>query len=78
MPSIDVVLNMTQDECLAHYEGRFSKVRARSLDGRWVAFPAAAIRRVVGREGVQGVYRLTFSDDARLISIVPLPGRGTP
>ncbi|MFG6665683.1 DUF2835 family protein [Halomonas sp. HNIBRBA4712] len=69
MPSIDVILNLTPRECLAHYEGRYDSVRAKSVDGRWVAFPAEALRRVVDRSGVHGVYRLTFTDQGRFRAI---------
>ncbi|ASK20794.1 MAG: DUF2835 family protein [Vreelandella alkaliphila] len=72
MPIIDVVIHLSKSECLAHYEGRYSNVRARSVDGRWVIFPAEALRRVVGQEGVHGVYRLEFSDQSRFINIQPL------
>lgn len=75
MPSIDVVINLTYDECLAHYEGRIAHVRTRSLDGRWVIFPAEAIRRVVSRDGVHGTYRLSFSDNGRFTSITLLTKR---
>jgi len=75
MPTIDVVINLTYDECLAHYEGRIAHVRTRSVDGRWVIFPAEAIRRVVNRDGVRGTYRLSFSDQGRFISIVALTRR---
>ncbi|MDW7748274.1 DUF2835 family protein [Halomonas sp.] len=72
MPSIDVVIELSYDACLAHYEGRVEQVYTRSLDGRRVAFPAVALRHVVTREGVYGVYRLTFSEGGRFISILPL------
>ncbi|MEA2119777.1 DUF2835 family protein [Halovibrio sp. HP20-50] len=72
MPTIDVVIKLTYDECLAHYEGRIANVRARSVDGRWVIFPAEAIRRVVNRQGVHGIYRLSFSDQGRFITIESL------
>lgn len=75
MQTIDVVINLNYDECLAHYEGRIARVRARSVDGRWVIFPAEAIRRIVGRDGVHGIYRLSFSEQGRFISINPLTGR---
>ncbi len=70
MPSIDVILNLTQRECLAHYEGRYNNVRARSLDGRWVVFPAEALRRVVDQDGVHGVFRLIFTEEGRFSRIV--------
>ncbi|RUR29010.1 DUF2835 family protein [Vreelandella nanhaiensis] len=75
MPSIDVIIHLSPDECLAHYEGRAANVRARSLDGRWVVFPADAIRRVVGQNGVHGVFRLVFSTEGRFTSIQPLSRR---
>jgi len=75
MQTIDVIINLNYDECLAHYEGRIANVRARSVDGRWVIFPAEAIRRVVSRDGVRGVYRLSFSDQGRFISITTLTRR---
>lgn len=75
MQTIDVVINLNYDECLAHYEGRIVNVRTRSVDGRWVVFPAEAIRRVVSRDGVHGIYRLSFSEQGRFISIDPLIGR---
>ncbi|XGA79618.1 DUF2835 domain-containing protein [Halomonas sp. CH40] len=75
MPSIDIVLHLSYDECLAHYEGRIGNVRTRSLDGRWVIFPAEAIRRVVSRDGVHGAFRLHFSDEGKFVSIKPLAAR---
>ncbi|GGX92653.1 hypothetical protein GCM10007160_20190 [Litchfieldella qijiaojingensis] len=72
MPSIDVVINLTREECLAHYEGWARNVRARSLDGRRVIFPATALRHIVGRNGVDGVYRLTYSESGKFESIVAL------
>ncbi|MFC3286356.1 DUF2835 family protein [Litchfieldella rifensis] len=72
MPSIDVVIRLTQEECLAHYEGRAQNVLAHSLDGRRVIFPATALRRIVGRDGVDGVYRLSYSDSGKFESIVRL------
>ncbi|PRY64410.1 uncharacterized protein DUF2835 [Vreelandella songnenensis] len=75
MPSIDVIIHLSPDECLAHYEGRAANVRARSVDGRWVVFPAEAIRRVVGPSGVHGVFRLAFSDQGRFAGIEPLARR---
>lgn len=72
MPSIDVIIELSYDACLAHYKGWVGQVSTRSLDGRRVVFPAEALRRVVTRDGVHGRYRLTFSDDGRFHSIRPL------
>ncbi|MBZ0331726.1 DUF2835 domain-containing protein [Halomonas sp. ANAO-440] len=69
MPTIDVVIELSHDACLAHYEGRVGQVHTRSLDGRKVIFPAEALRRVVTRDGVHGRFRLTFSEAGRFVSI---------
>ncbi|MBW5800219.1 DUF2835 domain-containing protein [Halomonas elongata] len=69
MPAIDVILELSRDACLAHYEGRAGMVHARSLDGRSVAFPAEALRRVVTRDGVHGVFRLYVSPEGRFEGI---------
>ncbi len=69
MPSIDVVLELSAEACLAHYEGRAGLVLAHSLDGRRVRFPAEALRRVVTREGVRGTFRLVFTAEGRFQAI---------
>ncbi|MBK1703296.1 DUF2835 family protein [Halochromatium glycolicum] len=61
MPNIDVVIELSAEACLAHYEGRVEQVYTWSLDGRRVVFPAAALRQVVTPEGVHGIFRLRFS-----------------
>lgn len=73
MPTIDVIIELSFEACLAHYEGRVGQVHTRSLDGRRVIFPAEALRRVVTRDGVHGVFRLSFSSDGRFESLRPLP-----
>lgn len=62
MPSIDVVIELSHDACLAHFAGRVANVETRSLDGHRVVFPAEALRRVVTRDGVKGYFRLTFTE----------------
>jgi hypothetical protein len=69
MPSIDVVLDLSAETCLAHYEGRVGQVMAFSLDGRRVVFPAEALRLVVARDGVHGTFRLVFTAEGRFLSI---------
>lgn len=61
MPSVDVVIELSAEACLSHYEGRAEQVYTRSLDGRRVVFPATALRQVVTRDGVHGIFRLRFS-----------------
>lgn len=74
MPTIDVIIELSYAACLAHYEGRAGVVQSRSLDGRSVAFPAEALRRVVTRDGVHGVFRLYVSPEGRFEDIRRLSG----
>ncbi|MFG6158768.1 DUF2835 domain-containing protein [Halomonas sp. 1390] len=69
MPSIDVVIELSYEACLAHYTGQVAQVQTRSLDGRRVVFPAEALRRVVTRDGVHGRFRLTFTEAGRFCAI---------
>jgi len=61
MPSVDVIIELSAEACLSHYEGRAEQVYTRSLDGLRVVFPATALRRVVTPDGVHGIFRLRFS-----------------
>lgn len=72
MPSIDVMIELSHDACLAYYAGRVANVQTRSLDGRHVVFPAEALRRVVTRDGVHGSFRLTFTKSGRFRTIQKL------
>ncbi|SFH44720.1 DUF2835 family protein [Modicisalibacter xianhensis] len=72
MPSIDVDVQLSASECLRHYRGEVQQVYAYSLDGRRVLFPARALRRILRRDGVKGVFRLVFTDDGRFESIAEL------
>lgn len=74
LPSVDIFLQLSAEACLAHYQGAVKVVHARSMDGRRVAFPAQALRQVVTRDGVNGRYRLFYTDDGRFQSLVPLHG----
>ncbi|MBK5929713.1 DUF2835 family protein [Halochromatium salexigens] len=73
MPSVDVVIELSVDACQAHYEGRVEHVYTWSLDGRRVVFPATALRHVVTRDGVHGIYRLSFSSAGQFETIRRLP-----
>ncbi|MCK2185108.1 DUF2835 family protein [Halomonas getboli] len=74
MPTIDITLDLSYAACLAHYEGRAGVVHTRSLDGLSVAFPTEALRRVVARDGVHGVFRLFVSEEGRFEGIRRLSG----
>lgn len=72
MPTIDVVIELSAEECLRHYRGEVHRVYAHSVDGRRVMFPARALRRILSRDGVSGVFRLTFDETGRFESLARL------
>lgn len=72
MPSLEITLDLSREQCLAHYQGQAQQVYARSLDGRRVVFPASALVQVMTRDGVRGHFRLEFSPQGRLLGLVRL------
>lgn len=72
MNSLDVTIKLSAAQCLAHYQGRTQQVYAHSLDGRRVVFPARALRYIVTREGVDGIFRLYYNEAGQFESIVAL------
>ncbi|MCT8469809.1 DUF2835 domain-containing protein [Chromohalobacter canadensis] len=70
MPSLDIMLDLSLETCRYHYEGAMQTVIATSVDGRRVSFPATALRRIVTPDGAHGVFRLTFSEEGKFMSMV--------
>ncbi|WP_445619821.1 DUF2835 family protein [Kushneria sp. Sum13] len=69
MPSIDIALNLSAEQCRAHYAGAADSIRTYTLDGRSVMLPSRVLHYIIGRDGVKGTYRVTFDDNGRFISI---------
>ncbi len=76
MPCVDIWLSLSREQCLGYYQGQVQQVYARALDGRRVAFPASALNRVVGKHGVEGHFRLSFSGEGRFESLTSIGGAG--
>lgn len=72
VPSIDIALNLSAEQCRAHYAGAADSIRTRTLDGRSVVLPSRVLHHIIGRAGVRGTYRVNFDDNGRFISIRPL------
>ncbi|GHC25698.1 hypothetical protein GCM10010082_18340 [Kushneria pakistanensis] len=72
MPSIDITLNLSAEQCRAHYAGAADSIRTRTLDGRSVLLPSRVLHHIIGRDGVHGTWRVTFDDNGRFVSIRPL------
>ena len=69
MPSIDLIIELSAAQCHAHYAGAVEHIYARSVDGRRVLVPAQALRKIVTRDGVHGIYRLTYGANGRFESL---------
>ncbi|WP_245977581.1 DUF2835 family protein [Kushneria sinocarnis] len=69
MPTIDIVLNLSAQQCRSYYAGAAEHIHTHSPDGRKVLLPARALHRIVGPSGVQGVYRMTYDDNGRFVSL---------
>lgn len=69
MPSIDVIIDLSAEQCEAHYAGAVEQVYASSVDGRRVLLPAQALRQVIVRDGVHGVFRLSYTEAGRFASM---------
>ncbi|REC94813.1 uncharacterized protein DUF2835 [Kushneria indalinina DSM 14324] len=69
VPSIDIALNISAEQCRAHYAGAADSIRTRTLDGRSVVLPSRVLHHIIGRDGVRGTYRVTFDDNGRFVSI---------
>ncbi len=62
-------LYLPADRYLRYYRGMASNVSVVADDGRRIAFPAAALRPFVTRDGVQGRFELVTDTDHRLLRL---------
>lgn len=69
MDEISFNLNISADDLLRYYSGAAQVVVVRAYDGRRVQFPAASLRGFVTPEGVQGVFRLRFDGNRKLVGL---------
>ncbi|KFF48073.1 MULTISPECIES: DUF2835 family protein [unclassified Salinicola] len=72
MPSVDITLSLSLDQCRSYYAGAVESIQTYTLDGRRVRFPARALHRLVSHDGVHGHFRLYFDGHGRFTTIVPL------
>lgn len=69
MPSVDIKLDLSAEQCRAHYAGAVDSIRTRTLDGRSVMLPSRVLHHIIKPDGVHGIYRVTFDDGGRFLSI---------
>lgn len=66
MPHFDIELHISSDEFSKLYRGVATSVRATTLDGQSIRFPARALMGELRRDGVHGVFRVCVDRDHRL------------
>ena len=69
MHQLTVPLNIPADDYLRLYQGVAKDVRARSLEGKVVKFPAQILRPFVTHQGVCGTFAILFDDDNKFCGI---------
>ena len=69
MTQVRFRLELSTKEFLAYYQGAAGAVLARSVDGRWVRFPARVLRPYVTHAGIRGQFLLEFDADHRFRAI---------
>ncbi len=66
---VRVIVEFSYDEFRPYYEGLAREVVAPSLDGRWIRFPASALRSYFTHDGINGIFELRFDTKNKLISL---------
>jgi hypothetical protein len=64
-----VPVHLSAEEYLKYYKGAAHNVFARDLEGRTVQFPANLLQKFVTREGVDGLFEISFGPTGKLIDI---------
>lgn len=67
--TLEVRLNISAREYLLLYKGVARNVSALATDGRRVRFPASILQRFVTREGIYGLFVITFDQQGRFKAI---------
>ena len=66
MPHYDVQLAISNDEFAKLYRGAAQSVRAWTVDGRSIRFPARALISYLQRSGIHGRFRVQVDAEHRL------------
>lgn len=65
---IVIQLHISSDEFMQHYRG-IPNVRAQSIEGQQILFPASALRAFVTREGVHGTFSFQIASSGKLLTV---------
>ncbi len=67
--SLRFQLALSSEKYLAYYKGKANSIQARSVDNKSIRFPANAIRKILTREGIYGLFEIQFDENNKLINI---------
>jgi hypothetical protein len=62
-------LHLPREEALRYYRGQATTVVTRASNGQTISFPAQHIRPFVNASGVNGLFRIRFDDNHKLIAL---------
>ena len=74
MHSVVIPIAISAETWLDYYRGSVLNVSATSLDGRRILFPARVLQGYVTKDGVYGVFRVTFDAGNKFVGIEQLAG----
>ncbi len=69
MLSVVVDLAISPEEYQRYYLSPHISVRARSIDGRSISFPASVLQHCVSYNGIYGRFRIEFSSQGKFTSV---------
>ncbi len=72
MASVVIKLDIPSGQYLDWYKGIVRSVVTKSREGLTVQFPANVLQQFVTPDGIQGVFRLTFDENNKFVSIEQL------
>ncbi|MEH6491283.1 DUF2835 domain-containing protein [Halopseudomonas sp.] len=74
MQQLIIDLALPAERYLAWYQGRAERVLMYSRDGRRVSLPAHHLRPFLTHAGVYGSFRMSFTDEGKLLKLERLSG----
>lgn len=69
MQQLIIDLALPAERYLSWYQGRAERVLMYSRDGRRVSLPAHHLRPFLTHSGVHGSFRLSFTDEGKLLKL---------
>jgi len=69
MKFVIVDLNLNMMEAKKYYLGQAKFVRAATLDGKLVQFPARLIRNLIDHNGIEGLFKIFYTEDGKFVQI---------